>query len=157
MTSPENGEELRGRSALGHFAEADALDRKYSASIATTCGSASGVPGTLRPRPDNSALTDSSFGLQGEVTRGWQVYGGYAHLDGASPSRSARHGSDGFCGRKQDRAGAENTFSFWNNSISTKKWGAGLGFDLPVELLHSFNNTVKLPASGGSMRRCTTP
>jgi catecholate siderophore receptor len=80
-------------------------------------------------------------GLQGEVTRSWQVFAGYAHLDG----RITKDTSNGVAGRKIGLV-PENTVSIWNKLALSEAWGLGLGVVHQSESYTSFNNTVELPA-----------
>jgi catecholate siderophore receptor len=82
-------------------------------------------------------------GLQGDVTRNWQVFGGYAYLDGritkpiGSPATPA--------GRKIGLV-PEHTASIWNKFALGGGWSAGLGVIYQSGSYTSFTNTVKLPA-----------
>jgi catecholate siderophore receptor len=89
-------------------------------------------------------------GIQGEVTRDWLVYGGYAHLNGRilepiSSGTAATAASVVPAGNKIGLV-PENTFSLWNRFNVGEGWGAGLGLIYQDESYTSFNNTVKLPA-----------
>ena len=90
------------------------------------------------------------LGLQGEITRNWQVYGGYAHLDGRiikpiSSGTAATAASVVPAGNKIGLV-PENTFSLWNKFDLGQRWGAGLGLIYQSSSFTSFNNTITLPA-----------
>jgi len=92
------------------------------------------------------------FGLQGEVTRDWQVFGGYAFLDGriTKPISSGTAATPASVVPAGNKIGLvpENTFSLWNKFNLDEKWGAGLGLIYQSNSFTSFNNTVKLPGFG---------
>jgi len=106
------------------------------------------VPGTF-VKTGQQRTDGIELGLQGEVTRGWQVYGGYAHLDGrvTKPVSSGTAATVFAAGNKIGLV-PENTFSFWNKFDIDEKWGAGLGLIYQSSSFTSFNNTVKLPGFG---------
>ena len=90
------------------------------------------------------------LGLQGEITRNWQVYGGYAHLDGRitkpiSSGTAATAASVVPAGNKIGLVPG-NTFSLWNKFDLGRRWGAGLGLIYQSSSFTSFNNTITLPA-----------
>lgn len=90
------------------------------------------------------------IGIQGEVTRDWLVYGGYAYLDGRikepiSGGTAATPASVVPAGTKIGLV-PENTFSLWNRFNLGEGWGTGLGLIYQDESYTSFNNTVTLPA-----------
>jgi catecholate siderophore receptor len=85
------------------------------------------------------------IGLQGEVTRYWQVYGGYAYLDGRVVNPVASGAAVIPAGNKIGLV-PENTFSLWNKFDIAAGWSAGLGLIYQDESFTSFNNTVKLPS-----------
>ena len=85
------------------------------------------------------------IGLQGEVTRTWQVYGGYAYLDGRVTNPVASGGAVIPAGNKIGLV-PENTLSLWNKFDIAAGWSAGLGLIYQDESFTSFNNTVKLPS-----------
>lgn len=84
------------------------------------------------------------IGLQGEVMRYWQVYGGYADLDGRVTNPVASGGAVIPAGNKIGLV-PENTLSLWNKFDIAAGWSAGLGLIYQGESFTSFNNTVKLP------------
>jgi catecholate siderophore receptor len=90
------------------------------------------------------------IGLQGEVTRDWQVYGGYAHLDGriTKPINSGTNATVASIIPAGKKIGLvpEHTLSLWNRFTLGGGWGAGLGVVYQSESFTSFNNTVKLPS-----------
>jgi catecholate siderophore receptor len=85
------------------------------------------------------------IGLQGEVTRYWQVYGGYAYLDGRVVNPVASGAAVIPAGNKIGLV-PENTFCLWNKFDIAAGWSAGLGLIYQDESFTSFNNTVKLPS-----------
>jgi len=89
-------------------------------------------------------------GIQGEVTRDWLIYGGYAYLNGRilepiSSGTTATAASVVPAGNKIGLV-PENTFSLWNRFNVGDGWGAGFGLIYQDESFTSFNNTVTLPA-----------
>jgi|tagenome__1003787_1003787.scaffolds.fasta_scaffold20981978_4 catecholate siderophore receptor len=92
------------------------------------------------------------IGLQGDVTPRWQVYGGYAYLDGRV-TKAVSTGTTANAGSivpEGNRIGLvpEHTFSLWNKVRLRDKWAAGLGLIYQSSSYTSFTNTVKLPAYG---------
>jgi catecholate siderophore receptor len=92
----------------------------------------------------------AEVGLQGDVTSNWQVYGGYAYLDGRitkpiSTGTAATPASVVPAGNKIGLV-PRHTFSLWNKVNVGGGWAAGLGLIYQGESYTSFNNTVKLPA-----------
>ncbi|MEA3193042.1 MAG: catecholate siderophore receptor [Betaproteobacteria bacterium] len=90
------------------------------------------------------------IGIQGEVTRDWLVYGGYAYLDGRvkEPISSGTAATPASVVPAGNKIGLvpENTFSFWNRFNLGDGWGTGLGLIYQDESYTSFNNSVTLPA-----------
>ena len=90
------------------------------------------------------------IGIQGEVTRNWLVYGGYAYLDGRikQPISSGTAATPASVVPAGNKIGLvpENTFSLWNQFDLGGGWGTGLGLIYQDESFTSFNNTVTLPA-----------
>jgi catecholate siderophore receptor len=90
------------------------------------------------------------IGLQGDVTRYWQVYGSYAHLDGkiVNPINSGTAATAGAIIPAGRRIGLvpENTFALWNKFELGAGWGTGLGVIYQGASYTSFNNTVQLPS-----------
>jgi catecholate siderophore receptor len=90
------------------------------------------------------------IGLQGNVTRAWQVYGAYAHLDGRvlRPISSGTTATVATIVPAGSRIGLvpENTFSLWNKVALGEGWAAGLGLIHQSSSFTSFNDTVTLPA-----------
>ncbi len=90
------------------------------------------------------------IGLQGNVTRDWQVYGGYAHLDG----RTTKPVSTGTTASVATiiPAGAklglvpEDTLSLWNKVRLAGAWSAGLGMIHQSSSFATISNAVRLPA-----------
>ena len=90
------------------------------------------------------------IGLQGDVAPGWQVYGGYAHLDGRvespiSTGTNATPGSVLPAGRKLALVPAD-TLSLWNRVRVSERWSAGLGVIHQSTSYASVSNNVRLPA-----------
>jgi catecholate siderophore receptor len=89
-------------------------------------------------------------GLQGDVTPVWQVYAGYAHLDGRV-TRALNTGTAATAATTVP-AGArlglvpQNAFSAWNRFNLGGGWGAGLGIIHQSSAFASVSNTVTLPA-----------
>lgn len=92
--------------------------------------------------------TGVEVGVQGEVTRNWQVYAGYANLN-ARVSKALSTGTDASAaaipvGRKIGLV-PENMFSLWNRVNLSEQWGAGLGVIHQSSSYASISNSVKLP------------
>ena len=85
------------------------------------------------------------IGLQGELTQYWQIYGGYAHLDGRVTHPVASGAAVIPAGNKIGLV-PENTFSLWNKVDIAAGWSAGLGLIYQGESFTSFTNSVKLPS-----------
>jgi catecholate siderophore receptor len=91
------------------------------------------------------------MGLQGEITRTWQVYGGFAFLNGRimSPVTTASTTPD--VAGAVIPAGArlqlvpQRTLSVWNRFSFGDGWGAGLGLIHQSEAFASVSNAVQLP------------
>jgi catecholate siderophore receptor len=81
------------------------------------------------------------LGLQGEITRNWQVYAGYAHLNG----RITETTSAAAAGARLQLV-PENTLSVWNRFDLRKGWGAGLGIVYQGASFAALDNVVTLPA-----------
>jgi catecholate siderophore receptor len=92
------------------------------------------------------------LGVQGDVTPRWQVYGGYAYLDGriTKPVSTGTTATAGSVVPAGNRIGLvpEHTFSLWNKVRLQEKWAAGLGLIYQSSSYTSFTNAVKLPAFG---------
>lgn len=92
--------------------------------------------------------TGVEIGLQGDVTRNWQVYAGYANLN-ARVTKALSTGTDAGAdaipvGRKIGLV-PENMFSLWNRVNLSEQWGAGLGIIHQSSSYASISNSVKLP------------
>ena len=81
------------------------------------------------------------LGVQGDVMRNWQIFAGYAYLDG----RITKATSSGPAGAKIGLV-PEHALSIWNKVTLGGGWGVGLGVVYQGDAYTSFNNTVKLPA-----------
>jgi catecholate siderophore receptor len=82
------------------------------------------------------------LGLQGEVTRNWQVYAGYAHLNARITKATAAAGNLGH----RPQLVPENTLSVWNKVALGGGWSAGLGVVYQDESFPNADNAVTLPA-----------
>jgi catecholate siderophore receptor len=82
------------------------------------------------------------LGLQGNVTRDWQVFAGYAHLDSSITKATAAAGTLGH----RPQLVPENTLSVWNKLALGGGWGAGLGVVYQGSSFPNADNTVTLPA-----------
>jgi catecholate siderophore receptor len=80
-------------------------------------------------------------GLQGEVTKRWQVYAGYAHLDG----RITQATSTAAAGARLQLV-PQNTLSAWNRVEIGNGWSAGLGVVRQGASFAALDNAVTLPA-----------
>ncbi|MFH1869850.1 MAG: TonB-dependent siderophore receptor [Pseudomonadota bacterium] len=80
------------------------------------------------------------IGLQGEVTKNWDIYAGYANLDGRIVK-----GTTIPAGRRVGLV-PQDSLSIWNKFGLGGGWSAGLGVIHQSEVYASTNNTVKLPA-----------
>jgi catecholate siderophore receptor len=80
------------------------------------------------------------LGLQGEVTKNWDIYAGYANLDGRIVK-----GTTIPAGRRVGLV-PQDSLSVWNKVGLGGGWSAGLGVIHQSEAYASTNNTVKLPA-----------
>ncbi len=96
-------------------------------------------------------LTDGfEIGLQGDVTKNWQIYGGLASLDGRTTKPVNSGTGTGLAavlpaGNKTQLT-PNRTFSLWNKFNHGGGWGTGLGVIYLDESSAALNNTVKLPA-----------
>ncbi len=79
-------------------------------------------------------------GLNGRVTRDWQLLGGYAFQDAqvTSATVSAVKGA-------RVAQVPRNTFSLWNNYRFASKWSAGLGIINRSKMFAAIDNRVTLP------------
>ena len=82
------------------------------------------------------------IGLQGDITRDWQVSAGYAHLDSRITQATAAAGNLG----NRPQLVPENTLSVWNKLALGGGWGVGLGVVYQGESFPNANNAVTLPA-----------
>jgi catecholate siderophore receptor len=80
------------------------------------------------------------LGLNGSVTRAWQVLGGYAYQDAqvTSATTSAATGA-------RVAQVPRHTFSLWNNYRFASKFGAGLGLIRRSDMFAAIDNKVVLP------------
>jgi len=80
------------------------------------------------------------LGLNGAVTRAWQIVGGYAHQDAfiTSATTAAVKGA-------QVAQVPHDTFSLWNNYSISQRLGVGLGIIHRSDMFAAIDNTVVLP------------
>jgi catecholate siderophore receptor len=96
-------------------------------------------------------LTDGfEIGLQGDVTKDWQVYGGYASLDGRVTKPLNTGTTTGLAaivpaGNKLPLV-PNKTLSLWNKFQLGAGWGTGVGMVYQGESFAAIDNTVKLPS-----------
>ncbi len=100
--------------------------------------------------PNNPAVTVQTgsqrtngfeAGIQGSVTRRWQVSGGYSTQDAfiSNPTLAAPLGA-------KVALVPRHTFSLWNNYRLLPRWSMGLGIVHQASLFPGVDNTVRLPA-----------
>lgn len=82
------------------------------------------------------------LGLQGNITRDWQVYAGYAHLDARITKATAAAGNL----NNRPQLVPENTLSIWNRINVGNGVGAGLGVIYQGASFPNADNLVQLPA-----------
>lgn len=82
------------------------------------------------------------IGLQGEITKNWQIYGGVAHLDSLISKSTAASGTLGH----RPQLVPSNTLSVWNRFNAGNGWGAGLGIIYQGSSYPNVDNVVQLPA-----------
>lgn len=82
------------------------------------------------------------IGLQGDVTRNWQVNGGYANLDSRITKATTAAGNLGH----RPQLVPQNMFSLWNRVNLGGDWGAGLGVIYQGSSFTNADNIVQLPA-----------
>jgi len=90
------------------------------------------------------------IGLQGDVTRNWQVYGGFSNLDArvAKPFNSGTTATVATiipAGNKLALT-PEHTFSLWNKLNLGSGWAAGLGLIYQSSSFAAVDNTVTIPS-----------
>jgi catecholate siderophore receptor len=89
-------------------------------------------------------------GLQGDVTRHWRVFAGYAHLDArvTQPLSTGTAAAPGTIVPAGTRIGLvpRDAFSAWNRISFGSGWGAGFGLIHQSSMFASVSNTVSLPA-----------
>jgi catecholate siderophore receptor len=91
------------------------------------------------------------IGMQGAITRFWQIYGGFAFLDGRIASPVTTAGTTPGVAGAVIPAGArlqlvpQRTLSVWNRFSFGDAWGAGLGVIHQSEAFASVSNAVQLP------------
>jgi len=90
------------------------------------------------------------LGLQGEITRKWQVYAAYSNMDGRvlKPITSGTTATAASVTPAGNKIGLvpNQTLSLWNKFELGSGWGTGLGVIHQSSSFTSFNNTVLLPA-----------
>lgn len=82
------------------------------------------------------------LGLQGDITRNWQVYAGYAHLNSSVTKATAAARTLGH----RPQLVPANTLSVWNRFNAGNGWGAGLGIVYQGSSFTNVDNVVELPA-----------
>jgi len=90
----------------------------------------------------------AEIGLQGDITRNWQVYGGYSYLDARVQKpfgNTATVASIIPAGNKLALT-PENTFSLWNKHDFGGGWAAGLGLIYQSSSFAAVDNSVSLPS-----------
>ena len=106
-------------------------------------------PGTF-VKSGRQRVDGMEVGLQGEVTRDWLVYGGYAYLNGRikEPISSGTAATAASIVPAGNRIGLvpRNMASLWNRFNLGEGWGTGLGLIYQGASYTSFNNTVTLPS-----------
>lgn len=80
------------------------------------------------------------IGVNGSLTRFWQVAGGYAYQDAFVTSATA----SAFAGAQVAQV-PHNTFSLWNNLRLYRRWGAGLGILNRTDMSAAIDDRVVLP------------
>lgn len=83
------------------------------------------------------------LGLQGNVTRNWEVFGGYARLNARITQAT---GSPLIPAGSKVGLVPDHMLSIWNKLALGPNWSVGLGVVYQSDSYTSFNNTVKLPA-----------
>ena len=88
--------------------------------------------------------------LHGDVTRQWQVFGGYSHLNGrvTQPINSGTTASVATIIPAGNKIGLVpgNTLSLWNRYNFNAVWSVGLGLVYQSASFTSINNSVTIPA-----------
>lgn len=82
------------------------------------------------------------FGLQGDVTRSWQVYAGYANLDSRITKATIAAGNLGH----RPQLVPQNMLSVWNRFNLGDGWATGLGVVYQGSSFANADNVVQLPA-----------
>ena len=85
------------------------------------------------------------FGIQGQVTKNWQIYAGYANLD-AEVKKAVGSGSSTVPAGRKVALVPRNAASIWNRFDFGAGWAAGLGIVYQGEVYASTTNAVKLPS-----------
>ena len=80
-------------------------------------------------------------GINGSITKHWQIAGGYAAQDAFVSSQTTA----AVLGAKVALV-PRHTFSLWNNYRILPRWGMGLGTIHQAEMFAGIDNTVRLPA-----------
>ena len=88
-----------------------------------------------------SQRTDGvEVGLNGRLTRDWQVLGGYAFQDARVTSATVSAAKGAVVAQVP-----RHTFSLWNNYRFAKEWGAGVGVIHRSDMFAAIDNKVTLP------------
>ncbi len=85
-------------------------------------------------------------GLQGQITKNWQVYGGYAHLD-SRVKKGTGSGTSAVPAGNKVALVPSNAFSLWNRVDLSDGWAVGLGLVHQTSVYaQTSTNAVTLPA-----------
>ncbi|MGE5469300.1 MAG: TonB-dependent receptor [Bacteroidota bacterium] len=107
------------------------------------------IPGTSPVLLSLSGLQRTEgieLGLQGQVTKNWQVYGGYANLD-AQVEKGTGSGSSAVPAGNRVALVPRNAFSWWNRVDLSAGWAVGLGLVYQSRVYaQTSTNAVTLPA-----------
>ena len=87
-------------------------------------------------------------GLAGEVTKNWQVFGGYSYLDARVQKPFGNTATVASVIRAGNKLALtpEHTFSLWNKYDFGSGWAAGLGLIFQGSSFAAVDNTVTLPS-----------
>ncbi len=81
------------------------------------------------------------IGVQGDIARNWQVFGGYAYLHGR-----IKETTSGAVAGSSLQLVPEHMLSLWNRFNLGPNWGAGLGIIYQSASFATLDNQVELPA-----------
>lgn len=107
------------------------------------------IPGTNPVQLSLSGLQRTEgveLGLQGEVTKNWQVFAGYANLD-SRVEKSTGSGSSAVPAGNKVALVPKNAFSWWNKVDLNQGWAVGLGLVYQGSVYaQTSSNAVTLPS-----------